>query len=63
MTIVVLDYSTASCDILQNVDADLIVEKFEDDVELYLEDIGYNLHDIYYMVTDDDPVCYINKGN
>lgn len=53
MKIVVLDYHTCSCDILENVSEDLIEEKYNGEIEEYLsEHCNYCLSNIYWMSGD-----------
>ena len=52
MDIAILNYPTGEVDILRNVDDDMIHNKFEDNVELYLDSIGYRVNDIYWMAND-----------
>lgn len=52
MDIAILNYPTGEVDILRNVDDDMIHNKFEDNVELYLDSIGYRVNDIYWMADD-----------
>lgn len=55
MKIVVLDYHTCSCDILENVDDDLIEEKYNGEIEEYLtEHCDYRLSNISWMAGDID---------
>ena len=53
MDMIILHYPTAEVDILRNVDADFIEDIFAGDVELYLEDRGYNTNDIHYMCAEE----------
>lgn len=52
MDIAVLNYPTGEVDILRNV--------FCEDVESFLENQGYNLHDIHYMCSEE---MIINDNN
>ena len=53
MDIIILHYPTQEVEILRNVDADFVEAFFGGDVELYLEDRGYNLNDIHYMCAEE----------
>jgi ubiquinone biosynthesis protein Coq4 len=53
MDIAILNYPTGELDVLRNIDPDFVSTFFDDDMELYLEDRGYNIHDIHYMCTDE----------
>lgn len=52
MDVVILNYPTGEVDVLRNIDPDFVSTFFADDMELYLEDRGYNVNDIHYMCAD-----------
>lgn len=58
ITIVVLNYATSEVVIHENVDNDFISDVFADDIESYLESIGYNVNDIHYMCGDNIEIKY-----
>lgn len=61
ITIVVLNYATSEVIIHENVDNELIDEKYEGDVESYLvEEFDYKSSQIYYMCGDNIEVKYEN---
>lgn len=53
--LVILDYSTGKVDIIR---MDL-KNKTSDDVEEYIESIGYRLKDVSYMITTIDKIRYV----
>lgn len=53
MDIAILNYPTGEVDVLRNIDPDFVSTFFGDDMELYLEDRGYNVNDIHYMCSDE----------
>lgn len=53
MDIAILNYPTGEVDVLRGIDADFVSVFFADDIEAYLEDRGYNIHDIHYMCADE----------
>lgn len=53
MDIAILNYPTGEVDVLRGIDVDFISDIFADDVEAYLESVGYNIHDIHYMCADE----------
>jgi hypothetical protein len=40
-------------DVIRGIDVDYIDESFGGDVELYLDEQGYNINDIHYMCVDE----------
>lgn len=53
MDIVILNYPTGEVDVIRGLDADVIETHYEGDIELYLSEQGYSVHDIHYMCTDE----------
>lgn len=51
MDIVILNYPTGEVDVIRGLDERLIEAKYEGNIEEYLDDCGYNTHNIHYMST------------
>ena len=49
MDIVILNYPTGEVDVIRGLDTDVIETHYEGDIELYLSEQGYSVHDIHYM--------------
>lgn len=63
MKIVVLDYCTSSCDILENVSDELIDKRYDGDIEWYLtNECGYSTNNISWMSGENIDVEYIDKS-
>ena len=58
VSICVLKKDALEVDILQSVDPYFVDEIFGGDYELYLEDRGYNLAEISYIVSEDLNIVY-----
>lgn len=53
MDIVILNYPTGEVDIIRGLDAEVIETQYEGNIESYLYEQGYSVHDIHYMCTDE----------
>lgn len=53
MDIVILNYPTGEVDVIRGLELDNIEAKYEGSIEEYLNDCGYNTHDINYMCVED----------
>ena len=60
MDIAILNYPSGEVYVIREVNYDLIEAKYEGDVEMYLDDCGYNTSDIHYMCSDE---IIINDNN
>lgn len=60
MDIVILNYPSGEVDVIREVNENLIDAEYEGDVELYLDDCGYNTSHIHYMCSDS---IIINENN
>ena len=49
MDIAILKYPTGEVDVIRGLNDDIIQAQYEGDIEEYLDDCGYNIHDIHYM--------------
>lgn len=53
MDIAIFNYPTGEVDVIRGLDDDVIQAQYEGDIEEYLDDCGYNIHDIHYMCADE----------
>lgn len=62
MDIAILNYPTGEVDVIRGIDWNNIEAKYEGNVEEYLDDCGYNTHDIHYMTSNEIKINEIDHN-